>query len=97
MNNTIGKHVLEDWVIDSLFNKCEFAKRYAERNELTKEEIYKTKVRDFEVDSLDNAEFVMDLEERFEICLPDDAMEKIYDMTIEEVTQEVNRLIEEQV
>lgn len=96
MNNSVGKHVLEDWIVESLFTKCEFAKLYAERNELTKEEIYKTKVRDFDMDSLDNAEFVMGLEDRFEIRLPDDAMEMIYNMTIEEVTREVNRAIEEQ-
>lgn len=92
----INKHITEAMVIETLFGKCEFAKNYAERNNLTPEAIIKTKVSDFDVDSLDNAEFVMGLEDRFEVDLGEDAMEKIYGMTIEEVTAEVNKAIEEQ-
>lgn len=92
----INKHITEAMVIETLFSKCEFAKNYAERNNLTTEAIIKTKVMDFDMDSLDNAEFVMGLEDRFEVDLGEDAMERIYNMTVEEVTAEVNKAIEEQ-
>lgn len=92
----IPKHLPEEAIVETLFTKCEFAKNYAERNNLTHNEINKTKVSDFDVDSLDNAEFVMGLEDRFEIDLGENAMERIYNMTIEEVTAEVNKAIEEQ-
>lgn len=90
------KHVMEEWVVDSLFKVSERAKETAEKDFLSDEELIKCPLYRLGVDSLDIVEFVMDLEERFEINLGEDVCEKFYDMNIESITAEVNRAIEEQ-
>lgn len=91
------KHILEEWVLESLFKVSERAKETVEKDSLTDEEIFKSSLHCLGVDSLDVVEFVMELEDRFEITLGgDDICEKFYDMTIEQITVEVNRAIEEQ-
>lgn len=90
------KHVLEEWVVDSLFKVSERAKETAEKDFLSDEELIKSPLHHLGVDSLDIVEFVMDLEDRFEINLGEDVCEKFYDMSIEQITTEVNKAIEEQ-
>lgn len=92
----IGKHIDENQVVEVLHNVCEFTKRIPEKELWDSGKVFSAKLSEYKVDSLDTVEFVMALEDKFEVRIDDNAMEKYYDMSIAEITMDINRLIEEQ-